>query len=286
MAHRKAGLLRCTSPPPGCSHFQPILRLHGDDALRNDDVHGPTALVLAQLDIGVGDVGTVDPEPQVKAAVGSHTLATHLRCSHDQLRPGFAYGDLVVPRVMPFAASTMFIVTTSGGVPGHWVTDEDACRYCEAFPTPPDVTTMLRVEKKVSCSSCISPLCLERTVSGPSPEPRIVHSGKIPGEFNLSFPGETSQYRFLCRPIGKPSTCAGEITSQMPPCVLGPCHTECSTRLTLIRNRETSRFPTETGAIDWNVCAGLRETGGGSPTGQGRRGGLSTRRARGPSRVT
>ena len=47
---------------------------------------------------------------------------------------------------MPFAASTMAIATTSGAVPGHWVTD-DACRYWEAFATPADAMTMTTIEK-------------------------------------------------------------------------------------------------------------------------------------------
>ena len=39
---------------------------------------------------------------------------------------------------MPLAASTISIATTSGAVPGHWVTDDDACRYWPAFATPAD----------------------------------------------------------------------------------------------------------------------------------------------------
>ena len=47
------------------------------------------------------------------------------------------------------AASTMSIATTSGAVPGHWLTDEDACRYCEAFATPTDATSITKVENSL-----------------------------------------------------------------------------------------------------------------------------------------
>ena len=43
----------------------------------------------------------------------------------------------------------MFIATTSGAVPGHWVTNEQACRYWAAFATLTETTRTSSIEATV-----------------------------------------------------------------------------------------------------------------------------------------